>query len=182
MLILTLERRNKSLKNTSIFRWKSWKNASQNIVFFDCVFQWILRGFGRGLGRDLGSILASPGSSWAPLADFLGFKNQVFFMEGSHVVPKRVSDAIWGGFWEDLRVIWEALGSLFGGFGRDLRSFGTGSRWKQIPKMNCILGICFHRFYGQRGIKYGPCWLFLRGFQNLPPNNKKNILWKSLFF
>ena len=40
------------------------KNASKNIVFFHCVFLWVLEGFGKGFGEVLGLLWESFGGSW----------------------------------------------------------------------------------------------------------------------
>ena len=43
------------------------KNASKNIVFFHCVFLWVLEGFGKGFGEVLGLLWESFGRSWGIL-------------------------------------------------------------------------------------------------------------------
>jgi hypothetical protein len=40
------------------------------------------------------SMLGSPGDFWAPLGDFSGIKNQVFFYEGPNIVSKSASGDI----------------------------------------------------------------------------------------
>ncbi len=66
--ILMPERNKHPLKNWRFLTSKSSKNVKKsspkrNYVFFDHIFEWILRGFGEGFGELLGEVWEGFGSS-----------------------------------------------------------------------------------------------------------------------
>ena len=78
------------------------KNASQNHVFFACVFKWILGRFGEGLGRVWGGV-------WRPLGVSWGIFKPLFLRlccqegpRGPKRRPRGLLGSIWDGFGEIL--------------------------------------------------------------------------------
>ena len=54
------------------------KQASKNTVFFQCIFLWVLEGFGKGFEEVLGLLWESFGGYRRILNQFFGFKTQAF--------------------------------------------------------------------------------------------------------
>ena len=98
------------------------KNDSKNIVFFACIFQSLLGGFGRGLGRVWGGVWSLSGVYWATFGLIFG----CLYFEWS---PK--------GAWEasevDFHCIWRGLGGAGEDFGMFWEEFGTQKdSWKHL--------------------------------------------------
>ena len=97
------------------------KNASKNIVFFHCVFLWVLEGFGKGFGEVWGLLWESFGGSWGILDQFFWLEN-ISILKNNFVFPfLRLLDSIlgrfgrvWEGSGEDLGRFWEGFGEVLG--------------------------------------------------------------------
>jgi len=95
------------------------KNDSKNIVFFACIFQSLLGGFGRGLGRVLGGVWSLSGVYWTTFGLIFGCLYFEWSPKGAWEASEVNFHCIWrglggarGGFWDVLGGVWYPKGLL----------------------------------------------------------------------
>ena len=136
------------------------KNASQNDVFFACVFQWILERSGEGFGR-FWELLGVSWGTFKPLflrrleghPTFVGCVRQLWAQEG----PRGGQEKVLEGFWE--------------GFGRPKWSKNRDFQYflDMLFETLILVEFCsiFDNFNWGDGEKHffsmGGCWCFWRG-------------------
>ena len=89
------------------------KNDSKNTVFFACVFQSLLGGFGRGLGRVLGGVWSLSGVYWVTFGLIFGCLYFEWSPKGAWEVSGILTPfgEVWEGPGEDFGMFWEEFGT-----------------------------------------------------------------------
>ncbi len=87
----------------------------KNNVFFDCIFLWILLGFGEDLGRVLGGVWRL----WEPLRPFFGVIFSCLYLGWSSIGLLEASGLDFGSILWGLEEILGGLGRVLAGISKD---------------------------------------------------------------